>query len=885
MSDALERLTAALSDRYRIERELGQGGMATVYLAQDLKHDRKVALKVLKPELAAVLGAERFVVEIKTTAALQHPHILPLFDSGTADGFLFYVMPFIDGETLRSKLDRETQFGVDEAVKIAVAVADALDYAHRHGVIHRDIKPENILLHEGRPMVADFGIALAVSAAAGGRMTETGLSLGTPHYMSPEQATAEKEISARSDIYSLASVLYEMLAGQPPHLGGSAQQIIMKIITETAPSVTTLRKSVPLHVAAAVAKALEKLPADRFASAAEFGAALHDRGFTTLTAAGAGIVTAAARSWRGWIRDPRSWAALVAVAALAAWTFRPAPAASIIRVGMAFPDGQELRGAGSRRVALSRDGTRMAYIGPSATGTQLWVRRLDELSARPLVGTEGALAPFFSPDGNAIAFFTGNPGDLRTIPADGGPVVSVVRDAASPWGGDWGDDGKIYFDDKDSHIARVAAEGGPVEVVSVLDSARGVTEHDWPQLLPGGKKVLIQLWHGSVADATLGVLDLETKQATEVVKAAYGRYVAGRLLYSTFDGQMVAVPFDVGKSAVTGKPITLNETVSVDALSGAAQFDVSAAGVMVYTPGDATGNQQIVWVDRAGKVAPMDTAWRGRFGSVSLSSDGSRLAVQALSAAGDQIWVKQLPAGPATLITTGAGNNVRAVWMPDGRRLAFISTRSGVRGAWMQRSDASAAPESLLVESRAPNEVQPTPDGRRFVLRFSVGWDLYTLTPGADTVLRPLLVGPEQVYAPDVSPDGRWLAYIGQGSGRGELYVRRLDDPNAGRVQVSVDGAEEPRWSHSGRELFFRSARGEMLVADVSRGTSFSAGAPRVLFSLPSAAKDLNHRAYDITPDDRRFLMISAPESGRVRMVLVSDWLAALKARRAGVAR
>src|SRR5687767_12078098 len=253
--------------------------MATVYLAQDLKHDRRVALKVLKPELAAVLGADRFVVEIKTTAALQHPHILPLFDSGTADGFLYYVMPYIEGETLRSKLNRETQLGIEEALKITTEVADALDYAHRHGVIHRDIKPENILLHDGRPMVADFGIALAVSAAAGGRMTETGLSLGTPHYMSPEQATAEKELTGRSDIYSLASVLYEMLTGDPPHVGASAQQIIMKIVTEEAAPVTALRKSVPPNVSAAIAKALEKLPADRFESAALFARALADSAF------------------------------------------------------------------------------------------------------------------------------------------------------------------------------------------------------------------------------------------------------------------------------------------------------------------------------------------------------------------------------------------------------------------------------------------------------------------------------------------------------------------------------------------------------------------------------------------------------------------------------
>jgi len=293
MSGALERLTTALADRYRIERELGAGGMATVYLAEDLKHQRQVAIKVLKPELAAVLGADRFIQEIATTAQLQHPHILPLFDSGTADGFLFYVMPYIEGETLRDKLNRETQLGVDEAVRITREVADALDYAHRHGVIHRDIKPENILLHDGRPMVADFGIALAVSAAAGGRMTETGMSLGTPHYMSPEQATADKEITGRSDVYALASVLYEMLTGDPPHTGSSAQQIIVKIIADEARPVGEVRKSVPPNVAAALAKGLEKLPADRFETAKTFADALADPHFTTGSGDAAGGAPAA----------------------------------------------------------------------------------------------------------------------------------------------------------------------------------------------------------------------------------------------------------------------------------------------------------------------------------------------------------------------------------------------------------------------------------------------------------------------------------------------------------------------------------------------------------------------------------------------------------------
>jgi len=301
---ALTHLTAALSDRYRIERKVGEGGMATVYLAEDLKHHRRVAIEVLKPDLAAVLGADRFIQEIATTASLQHPNILPLFDSGRAvapsageagggtDVFLYYVMPYVEGESLRDRLDREKQLPVQEAVDLTSEVADALDYAHRQGVIHRDIKPENILLHDGRPMVSDFGIALAVSAAAGGRMTETGLSLGTPHYMSPEQATAEKEITGRSDVYSLASVLYEMLTGDPPHTGSSAQQIIMKIVTEEPAPVTKLRKSAPPNVAAAVAKALEKLPADRFATAGGFASALENRAFRHAGAAPDGAPSA-----------------------------------------------------------------------------------------------------------------------------------------------------------------------------------------------------------------------------------------------------------------------------------------------------------------------------------------------------------------------------------------------------------------------------------------------------------------------------------------------------------------------------------------------------------------------------------------------------------------
>ncbi len=372
------RLTSALADRYRIERELGEGGMATVYLAEDVKHDRKVAVKVLRPELAAVIGADRFLAEIKTTANLQHPHILPLHDSGEAGGTVFYVMPFVEGESLRDRLDREQQLPVDEALGIAREVADALDYAHRHGVIHRDIKPENILLHDGRALVADFGIALAVSRSEGGtRLTETGMSLGTPHYMSPEQAMGEREITAKSDVYALGCILYEMLTGEPPFAGPTAQAVIARVLTEEPRSLTLQRRTVPPHVEAAVRTALSKLPADRFASAAQFSEALVNPAVAT-AAAPAVLATApsvAPRSHRLVATGVLAALGGVAVGALLLSLLRTTPSAGVLRYGLALPAAQEPNA--EWRAIPSEDGSRIAYVGPAADGTQLWVKDRD----------------------------------------------------------------------------------------------------------------------------------------------------------------------------------------------------------------------------------------------------------------------------------------------------------------------------------------------------------------------------------------------------------------------------------------------------------------------------------------------------------------------------
>jgi serine/threonine-protein kinase len=880
MTMSLERLSAAVADRYRILNELGQGGMATVYLAEDLRHDRKVALKVLKPELAAVIGAERFIVEIKTTAALQHPHILPLFDSGSADGFLYYVMPYIQGETLRAKLDRETQFSVDEALRIAIDVAGALDYAHRHGVIHRDIKPENILMHDGRPMVADFGIALALSAAAGGRMTETGMSLGTPHYMSPEQATAEKELTGRSDVYSLASVLYEMLTGEPPHMGKSAQQIIMKIIAEPVKPVTELRKSVPEFVAHAVARALEKLPADRYATAAEFAAALQGQGAdlarTTVRSAGS------APQRNAWRQVAYAIAAVAVVfAGIAGWLGTREPERRVVRLAVAFPKEQAMRAANTRRFEISRDGKRVVYVGPDSVGTQLWVRELDGLSARPLAGTSGAQAPFFSPDGLSVGFITENAGDIRTVPIGGGPTITVMRDSVAAWGADWGEDGFIYFSTMRGRIARVPAAGGPHENLSVPDTLSGQTEHDWPQLLPGGKYVMHQIWRQSISDTQLGILEIASGKTTVLTDAVLGRFLAsGDLVYVTFNGALSVVSVDIKTASLRSAPVGIVDGVQVDPLSGSAAVAVSDNGTLLYALGNAAGRDRVVWVDRGGRMQAVDSTWRGQFSTLAISPDGRRLAVSVFSAEGEQVWVKELPTGPLTRLTSGPGSSYRPAWTPDGRIVSYVAIGGARRGVFQQRADGGTPAESVYMHPKNIDEVTWAPDGRTMVVRLGSGGganrDLYAVADGGRGVATPLVASRFEEFGPDVSSDGKWLAYASTESGRTEVFVRPLADPGASRTQISVEGGDEARWSRSGRELFYRTRRGDFMAAELLPGPTLTVKSRTSLFTNPALGAEPFHRAYDVSTDDRRFIMIDRPIGEATDIVVVFNWDAGL---------
>jgi eukaryotic-like serine/threonine-protein kinase len=871
LSEIAPRLSAALADHYRIERELGQGGTATVFLAEDLKHKRKVALKVLKPELAAVLGADRFVQEITTTASLQHPHILPLFDSGTADGFLYYVMPFIEGETLRDKLNRETQLGVDEAVRIAREVADALDYAHRRGVIHRDIKPENILLHDGRPMVADFGIALAVSAAAGGRMTETGLSLGTPHYMSPEQATAEKEISARSDVYSLASVLYEMLAGQPPHSGGSAQQIIMKIITESAAPVTQLRKTVPPNVSAALAQALEKLPADRFTSAKEFADALTTTSFTASAAArqhrkahtdspgtrrllrwAVGAALAAVAVW-GWLRTPPEPTLHFTIPPLAGTSFLPSP----------------------RWPALSPDGRTVVFAATSNGTSRLYRRPVDGFRVEAVEGSEEATYPFFSPDGAWVGYFTQSR-QLRKLPLAGGRAVTIAEVPFWRSGALWRKDGTILVLSDARGLYSVPEHGGRLTPLSAADSASAETRFEFPQELSDGR-LLATRASRRAAFGSEGVLVVMAPGDDEwrlVSDSAWGVYVRPGFIISGFtvtspEGGAVAIRFNLATGRTEGKPVPVLDGIG----QNSSDLTVNERGDAAYFSFPDAAPRFLSLVDRAGRARRIPVP-PGRFRHPRLSPDGSRLAMNT----GDDLWILDLRSNAWTRLTTG-GSITEPQWSPDGLRLAHsaFDTSKGYNPPALRNASGSGGVQVIANDFGDSWTSDWSPDGQRLAIYGGKGgMNVAVVDLDSAHTVHVVTNGTSVARNARFSPDGRWLAYQSNETGRMQVYVQSYPDLSQKRP-ISTEGGTEPAWRRTGGELYYRNGASTMVVS-VRTSPSLDVGTPRELFRGPFLEDIYGDRSYDVMPDGEHFLMFEANPAAAPELRVIRNWAAELKA-------
>src|SRR6059036_2402383 len=707
MPDPLAALLASLAQHYTIEREAGVGGMATVYVARDLKHDRHVALKVLKPELAALLGIERFLSEIRVTAHLQHPHILPLFDSGQAGGLIYYVMPHVEGESLRQRLEREKQLPIDEALRLASGVASALDYAHRHGVIHRDIKPENVLFQDGQAVVADFGIALALSAAGGSRLTETGLSLGTPQYMSPEQATGDRLIDARSDIYSLASVLYEMLAGEPPHTGPTVQSVIAKVLTDRPPPLRQLRESVPPPVEAAVLKALAKVPADRFQTAAEFVDALARPGWAVATP---GHLRRLA------VRDVAPWAVAGLATGLALWAWlrpRPEPLARpVARFPLVLPPSAPLAEfSAGPTVAFSPDGSRIIYVSSASTGNQLFSRRLDQLDPVPLAGTQNARNPFFSPDGRWVAYFSGS--KLYKLPLGGGPAAVVADVPGVAFGATWGTTDTIVFR-QEKALMKVAAAGGAPQLLLQSDTSRGES-YMFPHYLPDAKALLLQIRTKGVD--RLGVLTLATRKLTRFDQPGSNqRYVsAGYVVVATRSGTLLAVPFDPSRLEITGSAVPVADGLVVGP-GGGARMGMSRDGAFAYVSGPVA-LRELVMVDRAGR-ARVVPAGPQAYIAPRLSPDGRQIAVEVdeLDLVNSDVWVYDMVQHTRTRLTFDQSGH-RPIWTPDGRRIVYSRGQFSQGDLYWIPADGTGPAESLLVAPEDQWAGDITPDGRTLIFR------------------------------------------------------------------------------------------------------------------------------------------------------------------------
>ncbi len=866
------RLSSALEGRYTIDREIGRGGMATVYLARDVRHNRHVALKILNPELGAVLGVERFLAEIEVTANLQHPNLLPLFDSGEVNGLLFYVMPYVEGESLRARLDREKQLPVEEAVRIATAIAGALDYAHRHKVVHRDLKPENILLHEGQPLIADFGIALAVSNAGGSRITQTGLSLGTPQYMSPEQATGDRVVDGRTDIYSLGAMMFEMLVGDPPHTASTTQAVIAKVLTEKPPGVRARRPNVPPYVEAAIGRSLEKLAADRFATAKEFADALAGKGEALPTTAfrSSGVVTAG-RGTR--VRELTAWTLVVVLAGWLGWQLlrpREQGEAPVVRVNFDLPPGTRVNDViTGTTIAVSPKGDMIAFTSVGLSGFRMYVRRINELTARE-VGDANVVGRnlTFSPDGRWLAFTEGN--QLKKIAVDGGQVVTVApTGSAVPYGLSWSVADTIYVGSF-TGMWKVPANGGTALQVQGTDSSSTRNGRRWPMVLPDGKAIVHTSGSSSSATPHLSVMDIGTGDYTEfepVVAMPLGM-LGDQLVYVSPSGGLMAVRFDNKAQRPIGEPVQLDDGVLVDQTAGA-KAALSASGTLAYLRGRAQFQPVLVSAGTAVPVALIREP--GTYSTPRFSPAGQRVAITVFSANATDIYIYDIARNTFTRLTT-EGSNLRPEWTSDGKHVVFISQRGGTSGIWRQAADGSAPAELYYQPEVEPFEAIVSPDMQWLVVRTAPGAkysrDILAVPLAGEKKVMPLVTGPYTESLPRFSPNGKWLVYQSNETGRFEIYVRPFPASGA-RVQVSDNGGTEPIFGRSGRSLFYRGPVGEIIEVGVTTDAGFSIGKRTVVLNGDYLV-DSSHPNWDVSPEGR-FLMLKRA-GAEAQTIVVHNW-------------
>ncbi len=909
---------------YAIVAPLGAGGMGEVYRAKDTRLDREVAIKVLPDHFARdPERIARFQREAKALASLNHPHIAAIHGFEEVEGKRFLVMELVEGATLADRL-RDGALPVEDALTIGRQIAEALEAAHERGIIHRDLKPANVkITPDGAVKVLDFGLAkamtdevsasqLAHSPTITAQHTRPGVVLGTAAYMSPEQARG-KPVDKRTDIWSFGVVLYEALCGCRPFVGETATDLVAKIL-EREPDWSTLPPETPPIVQLLLRRCLAKDRNKRLHDIADARIDLEhsiaDPTSSMLRLGDAAVSAADARVRRAAWRRMLPWFAANLFAVVVIVLFlqsRTPPASSLLgdsskRFVIELPENSSFGATGSNEanglgLALSSDGQRMVFAGVRDGKSQLFMRQMDKLEIVPIAGTDRGYSPFFSSNGEWLGFFRG--WELVKVFALGGSPVTVGKIPPVSQGASWAPGDTIIFAPTEADgLTRISSSGADWRPFTSLDTSAGEWGHVWPQVLPGAKAVIFTVRSGKdpqdYEDSNIVVQIIESGERRPLIeRAAYARYVpTGHLLFVR-GGTLFAVPFDAERLRVTGEAVIMVEGILHNASNGIAQFAVSDEGTLVYALGDKwTGQMErdLVWVDRKGSEEPLGLPVRC-YEEPSLSPDGKRLAVSEVVKGDETILVYELAQRRSTSLTSQVGQEFGPIWTPDGLYVTYAAYASNnpPNLNWTM-TDGSGSPVVLRRINHAEFPDSWSPDGQMLAFtasimapgRFIVGADIWLLSSTGERAAKPWLESPHDEFGAMFSPDGRWIAYTSDESGRKQVYVRPYPGPG-GKTIVSTDGGAEPLWARTGRELFYREGD-KVLVVDVQTEPELILGTPKLLFqgNYAQGGEIDTARNYDVRADDQRFLMVKpTPVQSQpiTRLHVVTNWFAELKAK------
>jgi serine/threonine-protein kinase len=881
---------------YQVLALLGAGGMGEVYRARDTRLGRDVALKVLPREFSDHPDRlARFEREARALAALNHPHIATIhgvedvelsIGTGPSTAVHALVLELIEGDTLAARIyqsgGRQGVGGlpIDDAVTIARQIAEALEAAHEKGIIHRDLKPANVkITPDGLVKVLDFGIAKlppgnARDAESPDQSTLTvadtreGLIIGTAAYMSPEQARGQT-IDKRTDVWAFGCVMYEMLSGRAAFARKTSTDTLAAIL-ESEPDWRALPDTTPPGMRRLLRRCLAKDPKYRLRDIGDARLELADV-LTTVDAESIGVPSGSAQASRRW-RQIVVGVGLVALGAASAllWTFsRPAvqpPSPALTRTMITLPSDQELdtRG-GAHPLAIAPDGRRIAYVADAGGRTQLYIRSMDAFEPKPIAETEGAQYPFFSPDGEWVAFFAA--GKLKRVAVRGGSPLTICDAPIVGNGATWSPDGTIVFDPGNAGLLRVAATGGAPEPLTTRDQNIDNGNLSWPQFLPNGRGLLATVRVAGGATSVLAVLSLETREWRRLGPGSQAQYLpSGHLLYHAVtvrEGELQVVAFDAESMTIRGTPVAALDTVFRAQNGGAAYFAVAQTGTLVFTPGGYA--RTLVRVNRDGRRTPITDDRRG-FRHPEISPDG-RLVAVTVDPRPSQVWVYDIARRSGIPLST-TGHSLGPVWSRDGRRVAYSSEMD----MFWRAADASGAAERLLTREGAQYPTSWSADGDLLfddsAVPTQVSSDIWVLPLKGPP--RPLIATAREERAGRLSPNGRWVAYHSDESGRLEVYVRPFPNVDDRKWTISTAGGRRAVWASSGRELFYAAGSAIMRVPVTTQGTTFSAGTPEALFSGPF---DLATTDFSITPDGSHFIMVEGDPNARPTQIhVVSGW-------------